>query len=235
MRNNTVGFLMGVYNEEGRIRECLDYHLPFFDEVVISVQKSEDKTLEICQEYQAKSDKPFYILDKPKVGFSEKFLQEACDKLSTEWVLYCDADEKFDQMFLRKMHGILQKESFYNGFRFPRHNYFDIQVFNEAVPIEPKVIRARHPAHDDQVRLTRRSFTVFPPQIHVRARVRDESGDEKIKTLDFPMFHLKTLDEQWIDNKSYVEPTEQVKRFEIAKKEAKEKGLPIDTIKLEDC
>ena len=231
---DTVGFLMGVYNEEKRICECLDYHLPYFDEVVISVQKSEDKTLEICQEYQAKSDKPFYILDKPKVGFSEMFLQEACDKLSTEWVLYCDADEKFPINFLKNMKPMLKYETFYNGYRFPRHNYFDVQVFNDAVPIEPKVMRIRHPARDDQVRLTRRSMTIFPPQIHVRARVRDESGDEKIKTLDYAMYHLKSLDEQWIDNKAYVEPVKQVERFEQAKKEARAKGLPIDNIKLED-
>lgn len=232
----TVGFLAGIYNEGHRVVECLDWHMPYMDEAVIVIQQSEDGTEEIVDKYV--KEHPEYkikVLHFPKMGCSEKTLQFGANEITSEWIIYIDMDEKFPLNFLKNMKSIVGSEEFYNGFRFKRHNWFDVQVFNDAVPIEPKVIRVRHPARDDQVRLTRRSMTIFPPQIHVRARVRDAEGDEKIKTLDYAMYHLKTLDEQWIDNKSYVEPTEQVKRFEEAKKEARAKGLPVENVKLEDC
>lgn len=229
----TIGLLMGIYNEEKRIAECLNWHAPYFQEISIAVQKSDDKTFEICQEYEKKATVPFYLRAYPKVGFSEKFLQATADLLKTDWILYCDADEKFPKEFLEQMRELVN-QSFYNGFRFERDNWFDIQVFNEAVPIDPKVIRVKHPTRDPQVRLTRKSLSVFPPQVHVRVRVRGPDGDEKIGNLPFTMFHLKSFDEQWIDNKAYKPEVERVERFEQAKREARAKGLPIDKIKLED-
>ena len=252
----TVGLLMGVYNEAHRMKECLEYHLPYFDDAVIVIQQSDDGTEEevkdffrgweplnlkldieidhlVAFEVYQDDSKIVKVLHFPKMGCSEATLQDGVNVMTSDWVLYCDADEKFPVPFLKKMHDIV-RDTFYNGYRFERDNWFDVQVFNEAVPIEPKNILVKHPARDQQVRLTRKSMSVFPRQVHVRARVRDESGDEKIKSLDYAMYHLKSLDEQWIDNKAYMDPVKQVERFEQAKKEAKEKGLSIENIKLSD-
>ena len=249
---------MGIYNEAERIKDCLEHHLSYFDDAAIVIQQSDDGTEEIVAEFfkdwekiiskgdkelptnlQAietyqKDGKMAKVMHFPQMGCSEATLQDGVDVLATDWVLYCDADEKFPKKFLEQMHKMVTEEKFYNGYRFDRDNYFDVQVFNEAVPIEPKTIRVKHPARDPQIRLTRKIMSVFPRQVHVRARVRDETGDEKILSVPYTMFHLKSLDEQWIDNKAYVEPVKQVERFEQAKREAKEKGLPIDNIKLSD-
>jgi len=237
MSNNqqTIGLLMGIYNEAGRIRACLQYHMPYVDEAVIVIQESDDGTEAIVDAYI--KENPQYKIEAlhfPKMGCSEATLQYGADCLTTDWVLYVDADEQFPKRFLQDMHQTVSREKVHNGYRFQRDNYFDIQIYNEAVPIEPKTIQIKHPARDSQVRLTRRSVTVFPPQIHVRARCRDESGQEQIISLPDSIYHLKTLDEQWIDNKSYVEPVAQVERFEAAKKQAKEAGLSIEDIKLEN-
>ncbi len=254
--NQTVGLLMGIYNEAHRIQDCLDYHLKYFDDAVIVIQQSDDGTEEKVAEFfstwlQVEMDlgtRPEHIqafevyqngnqivkvMHFPKMGFSEATLQDGVDIMTSDWVLYCDADEKFPIPFLEEMHKLIE-DDFYNGFRFERDNWFKVQVFNEAVPIKPKFLTVKHPARDQQIRLTRKSMSVFPRQVHVRARVRDETGDEKIKSLDYAMYHLKDLDEQWIDNKAYLGPVQQVERFEQAKKEAKAKGLPIDNIKLSD-
>lgn len=254
--NQTVGFLMGIYNEVGRIKECLEYHLPYFDDAVIVIQQSDDGTEQAVADFfqdwervgvdmagfpenmQAievyrQGEKIARVLHFPQMGCSEATLQDGVDTISSTWILYVDADEKFPIPFLKKMHTIVE-DDFYNGFRFERNNYFDVQFFNEAVPIEPKSMRIKHPARDQQVRLTRKSVSIFPRQVHVRARCRDETGDEKIKSLDYAMFHLKSLDEQWIDNKAYVEPVKQVERFEEGKRLAREQGLPTDAIKLSD-
>lgn len=215
-----VALLMGIWNEAGRIEACLDHHSKYFDEIVIVIQKSTDGTEKIVEDWKRKyrDNDTFKILYFPQMGCSEATLQDGVDIIVSDWILYCDADEKFPERFLKvDMRAIIQSKN-YDGYRFERDNWFDVQVFNEAVPIEPKRLLVKHPARDQQVRLTRRSVSVFPRQIHVRARVRGADGQEKIYTLSHSIYHLKTLEEQWSDNASYLPAVKAVEEMERKKR-----------------
>ena len=234
MTKPTVGLLFGIYNEAHRIAACLDYHLPYVDEAVIVIQASDDGTEEAVKNwllnagfieqpqnenlviYQNLFGKRVSVLHFPKMGCSEATLQDGVNILETDWVLYVDADEKFPIEILKDIHKIIATDK-YDGFRFNRDNYFRVRCFNEAVPIEPKFIVIKHPSRDQQIRLTRRSVSVFPRQIHVRARVRDKNGIEHIANLQEAIYHLKDIEEQWTDNRQYLPDVRIVEAMEKTK------------------
>jgi glycosyltransferase involved in cell wall biosynthesis len=216
----TIGLLMGIYNEAQRIVGCLDYHLPFVDEAMIVIQESDDGTEKIVDEYIVKNNlsEKVKVMHFPKMGCSEATLQDGVNEMKSDWVLYVDADEVFPLSHLKEMHELILTDK-HDAFRFERDNFFDVPVFAESVPIVPKVLRIQHPSRDPQVRLTRKSLSVFPRQIHVRARVRRPNGEEFIRTLDNPIVHIKSFEEQWIDNSSYLPQTKIVDAMEVTKRE----------------
>lgn len=231
---------MGIYNEAHRIVDCLEYHLPFVDEAAIVIQESDDGTEQVVEKYLSDlgytknhhavaglpesdyfvmSGKPSVsVLHFPKMGSSEATLQDGANALQTEWILYVDADEKFPKEFLGKMRKKLDTQRF-DAVRFQRDNYFKVKIFNEAVPIEPKFMMIKHPARDEQVRLYRKIYSVFPRQIHVRARVRrPETGQESITTVEDAIYHLKDIEEQWLDNRQYIPDVRIVDAMEVTKR-----------------
>jgi len=202
MNKQTIGLMMVVRNEAKRIKECLEWHLPYVDQVVICDQESDDGTLEIVKECLTKWNGDWQVITDKQWGYCEPSKQKAADLLITDWILYVDADEKFPQSFLEDMHEIVKTDKF-DGFRFPRYNYFSVQVFGENVPIKPKWITVLHPAKDPQLRLTRRSLSIFPIYLHNRVRIFRADGKKYMQDLPFPIEHRKTVTEQWDDEKRY--------------------------------
>lgn len=198
----TVGLMMVLRNEKNRIRECLDWHLPFVDCVAICDQESDDGTWEILKEYKEKSLVPFNLIGDKQWGFCEPSKQKTADLLKCDWILYVDADEKFHETFLNEMHLICNNDKV-DGFMFPRDNFFKVQVFDDNVPIDPKFVIAKHPAKDPQLRLTRKSLSVFPEYLHHRVRINRADGNRYFWTLPYPIYHEKIFTEQWEDNKRY--------------------------------
>jgi hypothetical protein len=191
----TIGLMMVVRNEVKVIRDCLNFYTPYVDEIAICDQTSRDGTYKILQEY--KPNVPYRLWrDNPR-GYCEPSKQITADLMKSDWILYVDPDERFPKEFLKQMHNIVENTSM-NGFNFPRDNFFEVQVFDDNVPIEPKWMIIKHPANDDQRRLTRRSVSVFPPHLHHRVRITGEA-----ETLPYRIRHIKTLTEQWQDNKRY--------------------------------
>lgn len=213
----TVGMIMGIYNEAHRIMDCLEWHAPYMDEIMIVIQQSDDGTEGVVDQYIKEHPQyPISVLHFPKKGFSEATLQDGLEKMDSDWILYVDADEKFPKEFLESMQSVIEPKNV-DGYWFERDNYFDVPVFNDAVPIEPKTLRIKHPTRDRQFRLTRRSMTYFPRQVHVRARVRGskmEGTEERTAQLSYTMYHLKSLDEQWNDNTAYLPQTKLVDAME---------------------
>jgi glycosyltransferase involved in cell wall biosynthesis len=197
---NTIGLMMVLRNERGRIKRCLNWHVPFVDEVAICDQESDDGTWEILKEYKKSVEKPFYLIRDKKWGFCEPSKQKTADLLKTDWVLYLDADEKFPKKFLKRMHKIVEENDHY-GYTFPRNNIFRVKVFSNNVPIVPKWLKVQHPSRDYQLRLTRRDLSCFPPHLHHRVRIKSEKRN--IGKMIYAIDHLKTLSEQWEDNQRY--------------------------------
>lgn len=201
--NNTIGLLLVVRNEIKRIKACLDHHVPYVNQVSIVDQSSDDGTWELLLKYKRKSDVPMVVMRDKAHGYPEPSKQTALNNLTTEWVLYVDPDEKFPEEFLQEMRKIVAGNQQYDGFQFPRQTTFEVDVYGEGVPIEPKVLSVTHPALDPQIRLTRRSLTVYPQQLHMRGRITRPDGKEYYRRLDHIIEHTKTIKEQWDDNNRY--------------------------------
>lgn len=198
-----IGLMMVVRNEKDKIRQCLDWHLPYIDEVAIVDQQSNDGTWEILQEYQKVSQIPFHVAQDKMHGYCEPSKQMAADLLNSEWLLYLDPDEKFPKNFLERMHELIENDA-YDGFTFRRDNIFEVTVFDNNVPIGPKVLSILHPAHDYQFRLTKKKYSYFPPFLHHRVRIKKPKNEpEKIGKTIYHIEHRKTIRDQWDDNKRY--------------------------------
>lgn len=200
----SVGLLVIVRNEIERIRDFLDYHLPFVDEISICDQMSDDGTYEVLQEYEKSSKIPFYLTRDDIGGTPEPSKQKTSEKLNSEWILYVDVDERFPLDFLKKMKKMLKdNDKRYDGYIFKRDNYFLVTIFDENVPIEPKKLWVKHPSEDSQLRLTRRRLSNFPDILHKRVRVDGKTSGDRIKVLKDAIEHRKTLEEQYEANRRY--------------------------------
>lgn len=200
--NNTVGLMMVVRNEVKEIKECLDWHLKYVDEVAICDQSSDDGTYEILLGYKNRSKKPFKLIRDINHGYCEPSKQKTADLLTTEWILYIDADERFNLEFLETIKKYTSREDV-DGFQFPRKNLFKVKVFDESVPIEPKELIVTHPAKDYQLRLTRKSVSKFPVYLHNRVRINLKDGTRRDEIIRLEIEHLKNLDEQRMDAERY--------------------------------
>jgi glycosyltransferase involved in cell wall biosynthesis len=104
-----------THNEEDNIRDCLD-SIKWADEIIVVDSGSTDRTVEICHEY---TDKVFF---NAWIGMKEQ-KQCAVDKASHIWIFSIDADERateaIKQFIIREL-----KNPSYDGYRFPRQNYF---------------------------------------------------------------------------------------------------------------
>ncbi|RJP28096.1 MAG: glycosyltransferase family 2 protein [Candidatus Omnitrophota bacterium] len=107
-----------TYNEEKDIRGCLE-GLSWVDEIVVLDSFSNDKTIEICKEF-----------NKVKIYQVEwhghiKQKNIALSKTSHEWVISLDADERLDPELKQEIVEIMRKDvSKFNGYCMPRISYY---------------------------------------------------------------------------------------------------------------
>jgi len=195
-----VGGMMVVRNEALRIADCLEWHLPYLDQIVICDQESDDNTVEIAKQVLTKWGGDWQIISDKQWGFCEPSKQKAADLLTTQYILYFDADEKFNKEFLGTMKESLLRDN-YDGYTFKRDNIFVVKVYDDNVPIQPKFLRVKHPAHDYQLRLTKRELSAFPEYIHYRVRINKENP--KVAKISLAIEHVKSITEQWEDIKRY--------------------------------
>lgn len=104
-----------TFNEERNIKDCLE-SVKWADEIVVVDSGSSDKTVEICKDF---TDKIFF---HPWIGMKEQ-KQYAVNKASNLWIFSIDADERLtdaiEDFILQEL-----KNPSYDGYRFPRQNYF---------------------------------------------------------------------------------------------------------------
>lgn len=104
-------------NEEALIGDCLD-SLAFCDEIFVIDNDSSDKTAEIAEAKGAK------VIRVTGSGFA-RIRNEARRHISSEWILYVDADERVSKGLEREVKEILSKEAVrQNAFRLPRVNFY---------------------------------------------------------------------------------------------------------------
>ena len=112
---NRLSVTIIAHNEEGNIRECLE-SVKWADEIVVVDAGSKDKTVEISREY---TDKVFI---NPWPGHYQQ-KNFAIDKTSHLWIFSIDADERVTPELRKEIERVLTN-SFFDGYLFPRKNFF---------------------------------------------------------------------------------------------------------------
>lgn len=115
-----------TFNEEDRIRDCLESVISWADEIVVVDSYSSDRTVEICKEYTEK-----VFLNKWAGHVKQK--NYAIDKSTNNWILSLDADEKVSEKMavnIRKELG--RSEVNCDGFFFRRHSYYLGRLLNHG-------------------------------------------------------------------------------------------------------
>jgi len=124
-----VSAVILTLEEEPRIEECLKQLRPHIDYILVLDGESTDRTVEIAKRYAdaVKIKKPSGNIAKDK-NYAWSLVPK-----EFEWTLFVDADERWDQAFLRNMKTMMENHNVLS-FRFPRINlptainYPDYQV-----------------------------------------------------------------------------------------------------------
>ncbi len=116
MNRKKISVYIITYNEETKIRDCLE-SVKWADEIVVLDSFSTDKTVEICREYTEK------IIQHEFVGFGQ-LRNIAVSHTSCDWVLSVDADERVTDELRDEILDKLKTEPDANAYFVPRINYF---------------------------------------------------------------------------------------------------------------
>ena len=109
--------LLIVKNEEKRIRNCLE-SVKWADEIVVVDGCSTDKTIDICNEYNAK------VVSHKFDGSFETDCNLGIDSSSGDWIIKLDADEIVTDSLKKDIENVLEDDRGFSAFKFRRKNYF---------------------------------------------------------------------------------------------------------------
>ena len=117
--NKDLSYIGAFKNEAKIVRVILDIMKPVVKEMYLGVQKSEDHTLKICQEYT----KNVFEREPEAPNYTKDFLMS---KVKTKWAVWFDADEiPSYQLVNYLMSTDFSKLMEYEAIRVPRINYID--------------------------------------------------------------------------------------------------------------
>ena len=118
-----VACVVLTLNEEPRIRKCLKHLRPYVDYLLVLDGGSSDRTVEIAEKYADLVEvRPFSGSFAEEKNYARTLVPKDCG-----WILWCDADERFDNGFLRNIKENLEEAEKHDQvcFRFPRINLPD--------------------------------------------------------------------------------------------------------------
>lgn len=118
-----VACVVLTLNEEPRIRECLKHLRPYVDYLLVLDGGSSDKTVEMATKHADLVEmRPFSGSFAEEKNYARTLVPK-----DYGWILWCDADERFDNGFLRNIKENLEFAEKYDQvcFRFPRINLPD--------------------------------------------------------------------------------------------------------------
>lgn len=174
-------------NEEDRIKACLE-SVKWADEIVISDNGSKDNTLEIAKRY---TDKIFQV----NLQDFAAWRNFAAEKVSGEWMLFVDPDERVLEPLKKEIEGIISVSDF-SAYALSRRNI----IFGTEVKYGPFwpdwVIRL----------LKRKDFEGWVGKVHEYPKFKGKLGYTKNSLLhlthrDIDQIVLKSLEWSKIDAK----------------------------------
>lgn len=111
-------------NEEQNIRECLE-SVRWVDEIVVIDSGSKDRTVPICEEFGAR------VYQQPFKGFRDQ-KNDALDKVSHEWILTIDADERVTDSLRDEISTLIKSSSEIDGYFIPRINFYGTKCIKHS-------------------------------------------------------------------------------------------------------
>mgnify|MGYP001256124993 CR=1 FL=1 len=111
----TISALIVARNEEKKIEKCLS-SLNFVDEIVIVLDRSTDKTLNICKRFSNKIFSGKWICEGKRRNFG-------IEKCSSEWIFEIDADEIITKRLAKEVK---------KKIKLNKYDYFYIPLLNHV-------------------------------------------------------------------------------------------------------
>jgi glycosyltransferase involved in cell wall biosynthesis len=172
-----VAAVVVTLDEEPNIKDCLKQLKPFVDYIIVVDGGSKDKTVEIASKYAHTIEVGKHgerVGDERNYGWS--LVPE-----DAEWVLFVDADERFNITFLRGMRDLLSRVDAL-AFRFPRAN---LPKLSDYPDWQTRLLR-----NDGQ--LEWRSWEgdhdiPFSKELNIPV---DRCGTACLTLIEYPMYHL---------------------------------------------
>lgn len=112
----TIAALIITYNEEDNIGQCLET-VKWCDEIILLDSYSDDKTVEIADQYTEK----IYLRKFDDFASQRNY---ALGKVTSDWVLVVDADERVTEELKGEIDEILTAQDVLHAYKIPRKNYF---------------------------------------------------------------------------------------------------------------
>lgn len=112
-----VGAVILTLNEEPTVVQCLAHLKPYVSYMLVLDGGSTDKTVELARKFADK------VVVKKQVGLNIAELKNYAASLMPkwcDWLLFVDADERFDPLWLTTLKEGKDKVLLVNCFRFPR-------------------------------------------------------------------------------------------------------------------
>jgi glycosyltransferase involved in cell wall biosynthesis len=159
-----------TYNESAHITACL-HSLGWADERYVIDSFSQDDTVKLAESAGAR------LIQRPFKDYSDQ-REAALRCVTTEWVLFVDADERATPELALEIRAIIS-ESTANGYWIPRHNYIMGRLTKGAGWYPDAQLRLMRPAHarydlsrevHELVILDGQSGTLKNPLIHYNYR-----------------------------------------------------------------
>ncbi len=108
-----ISVVIITYNEERNITRCLDSVLPVADEIIIVDSYSEDRTEELCMNYDVKFIKQKFL------GYIEQ-KNYALKYASNDYVLSLDADEALSEVLTNSINNVKKEGFVFTGYTMNR-------------------------------------------------------------------------------------------------------------------
>lgn len=131
-----LSVIVTTFNEERNIAACIESVL-WADEIYLVDSYSTDRTLEIAQQY------PITIRRRQYYGSAAQ-KNWSLDRVSHDWVLILDADERVTEELAREILLLLADQPQYNGYYIRRRNIMNNKVIRHSGWSTDRVIRLFH-------------------------------------------------------------------------------------------
>lgn len=162
-----------AFNEEKRIKEFVERHAEYFNEIIICTNGSTDNTSEIL------STLSVTVIPEKYRGLAENSRHLCALKSTNNWILFLDADEFATQNLLDNLSNLISGD--YTGYLLERNNYCD-GVLNSK--------------ECNQYRLFKKTAVIFNTLLH--SGIEPLTGSH-ITEFYNAIDHIKTSQENIID------------------------------------